>query len=55
MLTVENYCGCGSGTVRKPEERERPPFDAVTRRMLKTVCEDTSVCVCMRAREVVGE
>jgi hypothetical protein len=25
--------------------RERPPSEAVTRRLLKTVTEDTSVCV----------
>jgi hypothetical protein len=32
------------GYFRNPEEGERPPLEAVTRRLVKTVIKDTRVC-----------
>jgi hypothetical protein len=32
------------GQFRNPREGERPPLEAATRRLVKTVTEDTSVC-----------
>jgi hypothetical protein len=30
-----------------PEEGKQPPFEDVTRRLVKTVTRDTCVCVCV--------
>jgi hypothetical protein len=35
------------GDSSETEEGECLPFEAVTRRLVKTVTEDTSVCVCV--------
>jgi hypothetical protein len=35
------------GTFQEPRGRKLPPLEAVTRRLVKNVTENTSVCVCV--------
>jgi hypothetical protein len=35
------------GRFGNPEERERPRLESVTRELVKTVTEDTKMCVCV--------
>jgi hypothetical protein len=37
----------GRGQFGNPEQAEHTPLEAVTRCLMKTVTEDTSVCLCV--------
>jgi hypothetical protein len=30
-----------------PQEKERPPMEAVTKELVKTAIDDTNICVCV--------